>query len=87
MEGMGEFGMTLDEMQNIDPRTVDRKALVERSTVHVDKDAPREERCRQFLEQIGNPYCYLDGQTVVKISFADTRRTFADCVRSYLMGI
>ena len=79
--------MTLEEMRDADPRTVDRKALVERGAVHVDKNASQKERCRQFVEQIGNPYCYLDGQTVVKISFANTRRTFADCVRSYLMGI
>lgn len=79
--------MTLEEMRSVDPRTVDRETLVDRGSVHVDKKASRQERCRQFVEQIGNPYCYLDGQTVVKISFANTRRTFADCVQSYLMGI
>ncbi len=79
--------MTLDEMKAVNPRTVDRRALVERSSIHVDKNASQKERCRQFVEQIGNPYCYLDGNTVVKISFANTGRTFADCVRSYLMGI
>ena len=79
--------MTLDEMRAVDPRTVDRETLVEQSTVHVDRNAPREERCRQFMAQIGNPYCYMDGKTKVKISFAATDRTMDECVRSYLAGI
>lgn len=79
--------MTLEDMRAVDPRTVDRETLVERSTVHVDRNAPREERCRQFMAQIGNPYCYMDGKTKVKISFTATERTMDECVRSYLAGI
>ena len=78
--------MTLEEMKAVDPRTVDRRTLVQRSSVHVDKQAPPKERCRQFVEQIGNPYCYLDGKTVVKIRFANTMRTLTDCIHSYLKG-
>lgn len=78
--------MTLKEMRSVDPRTVDRKTLVERGFVHMDRNAPQEKRCLQFVEQIGNPYCYLDGQTVVKISFANTMRTLTDCIHSYLKG-
>ena len=78
--------MTLDEMRAVDPRTVDRETLVEQSTVHVDRNAPREERCRQFMAQIGNPYCYMDGKVKVKISFTATDRTMDECVRSYLAG-
>lgn len=79
--------MTLEEMKCVDPRTVDRSTLVDRYSVHIDPNAPREDRCRQFVEQIGNPYCYLDGKTVVKISFANTPRTIEDCIRSYLSGM
>lgn len=79
--------MTLEEMKRVDPRTVDRRTLAERSSVEIDAAASREERCRQFVEQIGNPYCYLDGKTVVKISFANTPRTIDDCIRSYLSGM
>ena len=81
------IGMTLEEMKRVNPRTVDRKTLVERCSVHIDANAPREERCRQFVEQMGNPYCYLDGRTVVKISFANTSRTIEECIRGYLRGL
>ena len=40
-----------------------------------------------MIEQIKNPYCYMDGKVKVKISFTDTERSMDDCVRSYLSGI
>ena len=40
-----------------------------------------------YIRQIKNPYCYLEGKTVVKISFADTDRTIEDCFHAYFSGI
>ena len=40
--------MTLDEMRAVDPRTVDIE-MVQRSSVHVDRSATREEHCCQFI--------------------------------------
>ena len=37
----------IDEMRNVDPRTVDRKTLVERGSVRLDPDAGYEERLRE----------------------------------------
>ena len=42
---------------------------------------------REFIKQIRNPYCYLDGKTVVKISFAATDTTMEDCLEHYLRGL
>ena len=74
-------------LRAVDPRTVDRSTLVQRSSVRIEPNAPREERIRQFVEQIRNPYCYLDGKTVVKIQFAETDTTIEDCFVNYLSGI
>ncbi|EKC45327.1 hypothetical protein OBE_16945, partial [human gut metagenome] len=52
-----------------------------------DPAAPREDRLREFIKQIRNPYCYLDGKTVVKISFAETDTTMEDCLEHYLRGL
>ena len=32
-------------------------------------------------------YCYLDGKTVVKITFAATDTTMEDCLEHYLRGL
>ena len=79
--------MGVEAMKSIDPRTVDRSTLMQRSSVRLDPSAPREERLREFIQQIKNPYCYLDGKTVVKISFTNTATTIEDCLENYLRGL
>ena len=79
--------MGVEAMKSIDPRTVDCSTLMQRSSVRLDPSAPREERLRDFIQQIKNPYCYLDGKTVVKISFTNTATTIEDCLENYLRGL
>lgn len=79
--------MGVEAMKSIDPRTVDRSTLMQRSSVRLDPSAPREERLRDFIQQIKNPYCYLDGKTVVKVSFTNTATTIEDCLENYLRGL
>ena len=67
---------SLKRMAQTDIRTVDKNTLVERSTVKLDPAMSREERILSFIEQIKNPYCYLDDGVVVKVSFMDTDVTW-----------
>ena len=64
----------LEKMKDVDPRTVDRSTLVQRKDVKVRSRGTKQERVMDYIRQIKNPYCYLEGKTVVKISFADTDR-------------
>lgn len=80
---MSEF----EKMKSVDPRTVARDTLVQRGSVRLDPNAPREERLREFIRQIKNPYCYLDGKTVVKISFSTSDTTMEDCLAHYLRDL
>lgn len=80
---MSEF----EKLKSVDPRTVERNTLVQRNSVRLDPDAPREERLREFIRQIKNPYCYLDEKTVVKISFSATDTTMEDCLAHYLRSL
>lgn len=76
-----------ETMKDVDPRRVDKASLRDRSTVRIDPDAPAEERIRAWIEQLGNPYIYLDGGVVVKLSFADRGETIEDRINSlYLAG-
>lgn len=63
----------LEELQNIDPQTVDRSTLVDVADIRIDESLPIEERLKEFIRQVKNPYCYLDHGRVVKISFTGTR--------------
>lgn len=79
--------MILEQMKNIDVRTVDRSTLVQRESVKLDPNATREERLASYKEQIKNPYCYLDGKATIKISFSNTGKSLEDCILHYLRGL
>lgn len=74
----------LETMRNLDVRTVDPATLRDIENVTVNAELPREERIRDYIEQIGNPYCYRHGKYVVKVSFGGSGRTLEDCLLSYL---
>ena len=76
--------MTIEEMKEVDVRTVDLSTLVDIDDVTVDASLPREERIRSFLAQIQNPYCFKCGDMVVKISHADTDVTLEERMEHYL---
>lgn len=76
--------MTLEEMREIDVRTVDPESLVDIRTVTVDPVLPRAEKLKSFVKQIKNPYCYKYGDVIVKIGFANNGKTLEDCLEQYL---
>ena len=76
--------MTLEEMREVDVRTVQREDQVDIRDVEIDPELPREERIKSFVRQIGNPYCFKVGNVVVKTSFADTDVTLDDRLEHYL---
>lgn len=74
-------------LKDVDLKTVNRAELIERNKVKVNPNANREERLQDFIKQIKNPYCYMDGKTAIKISFSNTYATMEDCIAHYLKGL
>lgn len=58
--------MTIEQMQNIDIRTVDPSTLVDATQIHIDDTLTGEERVREYIRQVKNPFCYRVGDVVVK---------------------
>lgn len=52
--------------------------------VRIDKSLPVEERIISFIEQVGNPYCYMVGDTKVRVSYADKGPSLKDCLENIL---
>ena len=73
----------MEEMKNVDPRTVNIDDLVDLRDVKIDPKLPKEERIRSYIEQIKNPYCYLYKGMVIKICFSGKRR-LEDCLKACL---
>jgi len=61
----------IDEMKNVDIRTVDINALPDMSGFTFDNSLSRTERARRILEAAKNPYLFRLDDMVVKIEFAD----------------
>lgn len=76
----------LEEMKNVDVRTVDKSTLVDINTVEIDTSLPPTERIIDYIRQIKNPYCYLDHGMVVKVSFAG-KRSMEEALRHYIRTV
>lgn len=74
-------------MSKIDPKAVNKSLLRDIGTVKIDMDLPQSERLKSFVSQIGNPYCYLDGDIVVSIKYADTEISLQDRLKSYVSNL
>ncbi len=76
---------TLDNLKNVDLLTVDRDELVDIRDVKINTDLPQEERMKDFVKQIKNPYCYKHGKYTVKLSFDETSgRTLQELLEAYI---
>ena len=55
-----------------DIASIDRNKMVDIRDVKVNTALPKMERAKDFIRQIGNPYCYRHGKYVVLVGFTDT---------------
>lgn len=74
----------IDDVQPTEPLKIDRYSLKDIQDVNVNTDLPKEARIKDFISQIGSPYCYRHGDYIVRNRFADTDTTLEDRVMSYL---
>ena len=73
----------LKEMQSVDIMTVDINSLADINDVVLNPDLPKEKRAKEFIRQIKNPFCYRDGDVIVKISFSDNNVTLEERLEDY----
>ena len=53
-------------------------SLVDIREVKIDRSKPVEERMKSYVEQIKNPYLFKVGNTIVRVSYANTQATIND---------
>ena len=77
----------LKEMEDVNLHLVQKESLVDIKDVKVDTSLSRTERLREFVKQVGNPYCFLCEGVIVKMCFADTEETLEDKLNAYFMSL
>ena len=66
---------------------IDRAQLKDVSEVRIDTSLPCSERMKQYVEQIGNPYCYLDHGIVVNVEFGDATVSLQERLKSFACSL
>lgn len=82
---MGNIG--LEELANVDIRSVEKHTLVDIENITIDMTLDRAGRVSSFLEQVKNPYCFLCNGVIVKMRFAQTEATLEDKLNSYFKSL
>jgi len=80
-------GVKMDHERKIDIRNTDRTLLKDIRDVVIDTSLPCQERIKSYIDQIGNPYCYVDNGIVVALGYADTQISLQDRLKSYVSGL
>ena len=81
--------MTLTELEALREAAegeIDRASLVDINTVKIDQSLPAAQRAEQYLEQIRNPYCFLCGETVVRLRFNDEGKDLKEHLKNYFIS-
>lgn len=74
-------------MRNTNNDDLRQMPLKDISNVKIDTTKPCDERIRSYVEQIGNPYRYIDKGVIVEIEYADTNISLQDRLLSYATNI
>ena len=73
----------LNELSRIEIDKVNRNTLVDIDGVQIDTGLPVERRMQQYLEQIKNPYCFLCGDTPVRVCFSSNGQDLGGKIKNY----
>ena len=84
MGGYDLSEMDLQELKQVDVRTVDPDTLVDIKEIEIDRTLPKGERIQEFIRQIRNPYCFRVGDMGVKLEFMDSAPPLQDCFTDFL---
>jgi predicted esterase YcpF (UPF0227 family) len=81
------LSLDIEELKNVDIRTVNADTLVDIREVVINKDLTGIERMTDFIRQIKNPYCYKYKKAVIKVEHIDTEVTLEDRLTSYFASL
>ncbi|MCX4325344.1 MAG: hypothetical protein OSJ59_20650 [Lachnospiraceae bacterium] len=79
--------MELDALKDVDVRTVEKEGLVDIREIPVERGLTAEERLRDFIGKVKNPYCFRVGDVVVKTAFSENGGSFGERFERMLAGL
>nr|WP_330382179.1 hypothetical protein [Mediterraneibacter massiliensis] len=80
-------GKTLQELKRVNIKEVNPDELVDISEIEIDTKQSVQERVKEYVEQVHNPYLVRVGEYVVKIGYSDCKETLNDRMKQYISKI
>ncbi len=81
------ISMQLAHMREMDITDLDRASLTRIDEVAIDTSLPIVERMERFISQVKNPYCFLCGDTPVRVRFISPEKTLAESLSDYFISL
>lgn len=77
----------LAQLSKMDIEKADRSELVSVEEVNIDPSMPVMQRMLAYINQVKNPYCFLCGNTPVKVCFSRGDAELSKKIRNYFLGL
>lgn len=77
----------LQQMRSVDITQADPCTLVDIRTVYIDSSLPTAEKMHSYFEQVVNPYCFLCGDTPVRIRFVAESKLLKQSLCNYFLSL
>lgn len=66
---------------------LDEQELIDITNISLRKDLSAQDKVSDFIEQIKTPYCFLCGETPVRVCFANEGYKLGELLESYFIGL
>lgn len=77
----------LCEFESMDIEEARQNGLVPAESIVLDPFSSAVQRMCSFLEQVKNPYCFLCGETAVKVCFSQNGESLGSKLKRYFLGL
>ncbi len=78
---------SLREMRTVDIRSVKREDLIDLGDIHIKEELSKEERMKEFIRQVKNPYCYKVGNIIIKASYSEGGVSFEERFEDLILSL
>lgn len=77
----------LERLREVKVEDFDTSSLINVEQVEIDGTLPVMERMVAYLEKVKNPYCFLCGETPVKICFSENEIELGIRLKEYFLSL
>lgn len=66
---------------------IDINSLSDINDIVINNELTKEERIKDYLIQIKNPYCFRCGDMIIEVSYGNSGITIEDCLKDYIKNL